>query len=148
MNQADLPFELEHLSKPTPNFEYGILDAETQMVVQQRTNEVKTLMRRTSQDVIAIGQKLIEVKQHLGHGNFMNWLKSEFNWSVSTATKFMQVGEQFKFINFTNLNITVSELYLLAAFSTPKEARAEVLDASLGENISYTKFKTSEAVRW
>ena len=108
MNQADLPFELEHLSKPTPNFEYDILDAETQMVVQQRTNEVKTLMRRTSQDVIAIGQKLIEVKQHLGHGNFINWLKSEFNWSVSTATKFMQVGEQFKFINFTNLNITAS----------------------------------------
>ena len=60
----------------------------------------------------------------------------------------MQVGEQFKFINFTNLNITVSDLYLLAALSTPKEARAEVLDASLGENISYTKFKTSEAVRW
>ena len=108
MNQADLPFELEHLSKPTPNFEYGILDAETQMVVQQRTNEVKTLMRRTSQDVIVIGQKLIEVKQHLGHGNFINWLKSEFNWSVSTATKFMQVGEQFKFIKFTNLNITAS----------------------------------------
>ena len=48
MNQADLPFELEHLSKPTPNFEYGIKDAEMQMVVQQRTNEVKTLMRRTS----------------------------------------------------------------------------------------------------
>ena len=106
MNQANLPFELEHLSKPTPNFEYDILDAETQMVVQQRTNEVKTLMRRTSQDVIAIGQKLIEVKQHLGHGSFINWLKSEFSWSISTANKFMQVGEQFKFVYFTKMNIT------------------------------------------
>ena len=76
------------------------------MVVQQRTNEVKTLMRRTSQDVIGIGQKLIEVKQHLGNGNFINWLKSEFNWSGSTATKFMQVGEQFKFVYFTKMNIT------------------------------------------
>ena len=54
----------------------------------------------------------------------------------------MQVGEQFKFINFTNLNITASALYLTAAPSTPKEARAEVLGrASLGENISYTKAK-------
>ena len=96
MNQANLPFELEHLSKPTPNFEYGIIDVATQMVVQQRTNEVKTLIRRTSQDIIAIGQKLIEIKQHLGYRNFINWLKSEFNWSVSTATKFLQVGEQFK----------------------------------------------------
>lgn len=146
MNQANLAFELEQLSKPTPNFEYGILDAGTQMVVQQRTNEVKTLMRRTSEDIIAIGQKLIEVKQHLGHGNFINWLKSEFNWSVSTANKFMQVGEQFKLVNFTNLNITASALYLIAAPSTPKDARAEVVDrASLGENISYTKAK---AIVW
>ena len=142
MNQADLPFELEHLSKPTPNFEYGIIDVATQMVVQQRTNEVKTLMRCTSQDIIAIGQKLIEIKQHLGHGNFINWLKSEFNWSISTATKFMQVGEQFKFVNFTNLNITASALYLTADHYTPKEARAEVLGgASIGKNIRYTKTK-------
>ena len=72
MNQANLPCELKHLSKPTPNFEYGIKDAETQMLVQQRTNEVKTLMRRTSQDVITIGQKLIEVKQHLGYRSFIH----------------------------------------------------------------------------
>ena len=142
MNQADLPCELEHLSKPTPNFKYGIKDAETQMVVQQRTNEVRTLMRRTSQDIIAIGQKLSEVKQHLGHGNFINWLKSEFNWSVSTATTFIQLGEQFKFVNFTNLNITASGLYLTADHYTPKEARTEVLGgASIGKNISYTKTK-------
>ena len=103
-------------------------------------------MRRTSHDIIIIGQKLIEVKQHLGHGSFMNWLKSEFSWSVSTATKFMRVGEQFKFVNFTNLNINASALYLVAAPSTPQEARAEVLErASLGENISYTKVK---AIVW
>lgn len=145
MSQANLPFDLlEPLSNQQPPiFEYGILDAEAQMVVQQRTNEIKTLIRRTSQDIIAIGQKLIEVKQHLGHGSFINWLKSEFSWSVSTANKFMQVGEQFKFVKFTNLNITASALYLVAAPSTPKEARAEVLErATLGENISYTKAKT------
>ncbi len=40
-------------------------------------------MRRTSQDIIAIRQKLIEVKQHLG----------QVNWSISAINKFMQVGE-------------------------------------------------------
>ncbi|KAB8315207.1 DUF3102 domain-containing protein [Tolypothrix campylonemoides VB511288] len=144
MNEGNLRSELlEHLSEQqTLNFEYPILDAETRMIVQKRTNEIKTLMRRTSQDIIEIGQKLIEVKQHLKHGSFTNWLKSEFNWSISTATKFMQVAEQFKFVNFTNLNITASALYLIAAPSTPKQARAEVLErATLGENISYTKVK-------
>jgi hypothetical protein len=144
MHQGDSSSKLLECAstQKTLNFEYGILDNETRMVVQKCTNEIKALMRRTSQDIIDIGQKLIEVKEHLGHGNFINWLKSEFNWSVSTATKFMQVGAQFKFVNFTNLNITASALYLIAAPSTPKQARAEVLErASLGENISYSKAK-------
>lgn len=144
MNHDDLPSQvLDQLpTQQTLNFEYGILEAQTLRVVQQRTNEIKTLMRRNSQDIIDIGQKLIEVKQHLGHGSFRNWLKFEFNWSVSAATKFMQVAEQFKCVNFTHLNITASTLYLIAAPSTPKEVREEVLQrASNGENISYTKAK-------
>ncbi len=144
MNHDDLPSALlDQLStQQTLNFEYGLLEAQTRRVVQQRTNEIKTLMRRNSQDIVDIGQKLIEVKQHLGHGNFRNWLEFEFNWSISAATKFMQVADQFKCVNFTHLNITASTLYLIAAPSTPKEARVEVLErASNGENISYTKAK-------
>jgi hypothetical protein len=77
MNHDDLPSQvLDQLpTQQTLNFEYGILEAQTLRVVQQRTNEIKTLMRRNSQDIIDIGQKLIEVKQHLGHGSFRNWLK-------------------------------------------------------------------------
>lgn len=144
MKPGDLPSQgLDKLSsEPTQNFEYSILEAQTRIVIQERTDEIKTLMRRTSQDIIDIGQKLIEVKEYLGHGSFIKWLKSEFNWSVSTATKFMQVAEEFKFVNFTNLNITASVLYLIAAPSTPKEARVEVLQrASNGENIGYTQAK-------
>ncbi|MFM7449136.1 MAG: DUF3102 domain-containing protein [Leptolyngbyaceae cyanobacterium] len=126
----------------TRQFAYTNLDAEILTVVQQHTNEIKGLMRRTAQDIIQIGQKLIEVKQHLGHGNFTNWLKFEFNWSISTATKFMHVAEQLKSVNFTNLNISASALYIIAAPSTSKDARAEVLKlAVVGENISYNQAK-------
>ncbi|NMG18470.1 hypothetical protein [Brasilonema bromeliae] len=72
MNHTDLQSQLldQLPSGQTVNFEYGILEAQTRLVVQQCTNEIKTLMRRNSQDIIDIGQKLIEVKQHLGHGSF------------------------------------------------------------------------------
>lgn len=103
------------LTPDEQNFNYEILDIETRIIVQQRTSEIKTLMHRTAQDTIDIGQKLIEVKERLGHGSFINWLKSEFTWSVSTATRFMQVSEQFKFVNLVNLHIAASALYLLAA---------------------------------
>ena len=42
-----------------------------------------------------------------------------------------KIEEQFKFINFTNLNITASALYLIAAPSTHKEARAEEIDSTI-----------------
>ena len=124
MNHNYLQSELlEKLpSEQTVNFEYTILEAETLRVVQQRTIEIKTIMRRNSQDIIEIGQKLIEVKQYLGHGNFRNWLKFEFDWSISSANKFMQVAEQFKCVNFTHLNITASTLYLIAAIRSKRTA--------------------------
>lgn len=129
-------------TQKTLNFEYGVLESEIRSFVQERTNEIKMLMRRNTQDIINIGQKLIEVKKHLGHGNFRNWLRVEFNWSVSAATKFMQVAEQFKSVNFMHLNVTASTLYLIAAPSTPVEARVEVLErANNGENINYTQAK-------
>ncbi|MDF5720158.1 MAG: DUF3102 domain-containing protein [Rhizonema sp. PD37] len=144
MNHNNLPSKL---LKPLPsgqiiNFEYSFLEAQTRKIVLQRTNEIKVLMRRTAQDIIDIGQRLIEVKQHLEHGNFRNWLKFEFNWSVSAATKFMQVALQFKCIKLTHLNLTASTLYLIAAPSTPEQVRKEVIErASNGENISYNKAK-------
>jgi len=50
-------------------FNYSALDSETRIVVRQRTDEIKTLVRRSAQDIIDIGNKLIEVKEQLGYGN-------------------------------------------------------------------------------
>jgi len=126
------------LTPKTQDFDYIALDIETRLAVQQRTSEIKSLMRRTASDIIDIGQKLIEVKDYLGHGNFLNWLETEFNWSESAARKFMRVTRQFKSVNFTNLDIAASALYLLAASSTPADARQEALErASQGETITH-----------
>lgn len=126
----------------TPQFDYNALTQETRGVVRQRTIEIKHILRRTAQDLVVFGQKLTEVKEQLGHGNFRNWLLSEFELSLSAATKFMQVYQQFKDVNFTNLNVAVSALYLLAAPSTPTEARHQALvRAQEGEPITYSKAK-------
>ena len=124
-------------------FNYAALNRENRIVVLERTREIKNLLRRTAQDIIEIGQKLIEVKQQLGHGNFRSWLQAEFDLSLSAATKFMQVYEQFKNVNFKQLNFAISALYLLAAPSTSCEARQEALArANEGESITYSKAKS------
>ncbi len=123
-------------------FDYEILDQETQITVKQKTSEIKSLIRQTAQEIVEVGQKLAEVKRQLKHGQFRSWLKSEFNWSISSATKFMQVSEQFKNVNFTHFNFATSALYVLAAPSTPDSARQHALEiASQGENITYSLAK-------
>ncbi len=119
-------------------FDYDTLETEARIVVKQRTGEIKTLVRRAAQDIIEIGQKLIEVKEHLEHGQFGAWLKAEFSWDDRTARRFMAVAEQFKSDNLSDLQIAPSALYLLAAPSTPDAARDEALErAAAGETITH-----------
>ena len=119
-------------------FDYAALDSETRIVVQQRTTEIKALMKRAASDIIDIGQKLIEVKARLGHGNFRPWLRIEFDWSQDTAQNFMNVAS--KFGNFPNLDgMAPSALYLLAAPSTPEDVRDGLIErAEQGEAITYS----------
>ena len=125
------------------SFSYDELDNETRFLVGQRTSEIKNLIHRSAQDIFDIGQKLIEVKEKLGHGRFLIWLNTEFNWSQSAAQKFMRVARQFKMVNFTDLNIATSALYLLASNTTSVAARQEALDrAAQGEIIHRSEAKS------
>jgi hypothetical protein len=121
---------------------YTRLDAETRIVVQQRTSEIRTLMRRTAQDIVEIGQKLIEVKSALGHGLFSDWLRIEFEWSRGTAENFMAVALRFQNQKFSDFDLAPSALYVLASPSTPESARREALDrAAQGERVTHTLAK-------
>ena len=127
---------------PPLTFDYSQITSDNQILIQQRTYEIKNLIRRTASNLIEIGQKLHEVKKLLGHGHFGHWLRTEFNWSVATATKMMQASQRFKNVNFTNLNFSPSAIYLLAAPSTPATARQDALTkAQQGQAITYTLAK-------
>lgn len=126
-------------------FDYDILDSSTRTVVQQRTGEIKALMRRTAQDIIEIGAKYSEVRDLLRHnknGGFEAWAESETGTARRLVYSFISVYETFgNRANFAQLDIAPSALYLLAAPSTPDEARQEAIEhASNGEKITYTSW--------
>lgn len=120
-------------------FDYNALDLEDKIVVQQKTEEIKVLMRRTAQDVFDIGQKLSEIKARLGHGHFGNWLKAEFDWSERTAQNFIRVYESFKSENVSDLNFSQTALYVLAA--APEEARQEAIKLAKEKAIPLAEVK-------
>ena len=120
-------------------FDYNALDLEDKIVIQQKTEEIKVLMRRTAQDVFDIGQKLSEIKNRLGHGHFGSWLKAEFDWSERTAQNFIRVYESFKSENVSDLNFSQTALYVLAA--APEEARQEAIELAKEKAIPLAEVK-------
>lgn len=127
--------------KAWKTFDYSALDDSTCQFVQQQTGEIKALMKRTAQDIVEIGQKLVKVKEKLGHGRFGAWLEAEFEWSIQTAKRFMNVAAAFQNQQFVDF-IAPSALYELAAPSIPSIARDEALArAKAGESITYKDAK-------
>ena len=122
-------------------FDYAQLDSETRVVVQQKTSEIKERMRNAAQSIVEIGERLLDIKQRLGHGSFGAWLKAEFEWSQDTARNFMNVAERFG-QNPKISEFAPSALYLLASPSTPDAARADALDrVDRGEKVTHTTAK-------
>ena len=133
------------LDSSAQDFDYSQLDSETSGFVREQTEEIRGLMRRTAQGIVDIGQKLLDIKEKLGHGNFLNWLKKEFDWSELTAQRFMQVAKQFKSHNLLDLEIAPSALYILSAPSTQDSVREEILSrARAGEKITYKATKETK----
>lgn len=132
--------------KAWKTFDYAILDDSTSVFVQQQTGEIRGLMKRTVESIFEIGQRLIIVKERLGHGRFGSWLETEFEWSQDTANNFINVAKKFgKFTNFSEFDMAASALYMLAAPSTPDAARDEAISrAAKGESIS---FKTAKNIK-
>ncbi len=126
------------VSIPTISFDYSSFNEETVLFVQSRAVEIKKLGRRATEDIISIGNYLIEVKDKLGHGYFRDWLRSEFGWkSIRTAGRFMNVAKRFKSVNLSHLEILPSALYELSSRSFPEEAMNEALErAERGETIT------------
>jgi Protein of unknown function (DUF3102) len=112
-------------------------------VLAAHAAEIKRLGKRVIGDVIEIGARLTECKRICGHGKWLPWLDREFGWTDKTAENFINVHKlSSKFENFSNLDLPISGLYLLAAPSTPAEACDAVIERAIGgEPVSVTEIK-------
>jgi len=111
--------------------------------LQQYATQLRSLGKRMLGDVVEIGRILHEAKVLCGHGNFLPWLDHEFGWTDRTARNFMRVYELSKTSeNFSDLDLPVSAVYLLAAPSTPDKVRQEVIaKAKAGEAVTVKDVK-------
>lgn len=78
----------------TLDFDYSSLPANHSERVRELAVGIRAWMRRTAEELVAIGRDLIEVKETLPHGAFGSWLQAEFGWSDRTARRLMAVAEK------------------------------------------------------
>ena len=114
----------------------------------EHVTEIRRLGKQTVENIIEIGQRLSECKRLVGHGNWLPFLKREFGWTDDTALNFIRVGELAKSRKFRDLNLPISGLYLLAAPSTPEEARNEIIErVQTGETVTVAEVKSAKKKR-
>lgn len=82
--------------------------------LQKIENEIITLKNQTAENIILMGQKFIEAKKLVPHGEWGNWLKERIDFSQRTANQFMRIAKEFGSNPevLTNLGITKIGLLL------------------------------------
>jgi Protein of unknown function (DUF3102) len=105
---------------------------------------IRVLGKQTIANIIEIGRRLVECRDnHLGRGEWLPWLKREFDWSRQTADRFIHVFEAAdKLPKLGNLEVPISGLYLLTAPSVPEAVREEAIErAEAGEKMPLAEVK-------
>ncbi|EHJ97762.1 DUF3102 domain-containing protein [Agrobacterium tumefaciens] len=124
-------------------FNYAALPAEKAASARAAAERIRGRYSLACQSIAAIGQELIDQKKSLGHGNYLDWVKAEFAFGVTTAHKFTKIAETFG-ANFQNSeNLAFEAWAMLASPSTPEPVRTEVLErASNGEKVTAREIET------
>jgi hypothetical protein len=111
----------------------------------EHANAIRLLGKRTVENVVEIGRHLVEAKAEAKKcgESWGDWLEREFNWSDQQARRFIHVFEHKSELNkLLNSDFPVSALYLLAAPSTPSEARDAIIErAQAGETVPVAEAK-------
>jgi hypothetical protein len=100
------------------SFSYALPDEMTREFVSRKAHETRGLLKRTAQNILAIGRNLQEVKERLPHGQFLVWLQAEFAMSERHARNFMHVATRFGTKPEIIADLSLTVIYALAAPST------------------------------
>lgn len=126
-------------------YNYEEISPEHREEVREAAIDIRQRTKRASDDILAVGQRLLKVKALIPHGKFETWAEEEFGMSKRTAQSLMSVASRFGGKNETVSFLGTSVLYLLASPSTPDAAVDAVVEYAQ-TNGSPTKAETQAII--
>jgi hypothetical protein len=131
-------------SSPSPSQAKSSVPGDYKILAEHAV-AIRALGKQAVENVVEIGRRLTECRALLKQdGKWRAWLKDEFGWVESSSRNFINVYELSKSegAKFAHADLPLSSLYLLAAPSTPVEARDEIVERTqAGETIPVAKVK-------
>lgn len=119
---------MSQLSLPIQEFYQALSDGDRQYA-QSQAQEIRLEQHNTA---VRIGNRLISVKERLGHGNFGKWIKLEFQWSDRQAQMLMKIASELGNAKDTSdLPTATMPLYALASAMSKEdeEGKQEIFQA-------------------
>lgn len=107
-------------------YDYSQIDEAHRERVQFATIAIQDYMSRASESIIQAGRELLEIKAVLPHGQFGEWIDTEFGLSIRMAQNMMNAAREYGANAKRVSHFSPAAIYLLAAPSTPEAARVEV----------------------
>lgn len=88
--------------------------------------EIITLKNRTAENMILMGQKFIEAKKLVPHGEWGRWLEEKVGFSQRTANNFMRIANEYVSNSQAISNLDATKIYLL--LELPAEEREDFVN--------------------
>ena len=78
------------------DFDYASISYEDGLALRRSAEEVRTLVKRTAENIVSVGRHLSDAKKRLARGYWLPWLKKEFSWTDRTAENYIRVFEWYR----------------------------------------------------
>ena len=102
------------------------------------TAEIQFYKQQAGVSILEIGKRLIEAKDQLSHGEWLNWLEKEVDFTDRSARNFMRLASEYANRNsISDLGVTKA----LALLSVPTEEREQFAEAVHAEELSVRELK-------
>lgn len=101
--------------------------------------EIIKLKNQTAENMILMGQKFIEAKKLVPHGQWGKWLESKVGFSQRTANQFMRIAKEYSSNSQAISNLESTKIYLL--MELPVEEREEFVNQNDLQNMSTRDMK-------
>ncbi len=116
-----------------PNIEGGVTDLvrtddELAREINTEHSHVETHKHTTIQHAIRCGELLLEMKQRVGHGNWLAWVEEHFEASERTARNYMEIAKSAAVADLSDDTTMRSALRALASRSQSKAPKLEPKD--------------------